>query len=73
MRPCIETALDCVLAVEGFALGGRIECFLVGKPAVGRGRPAIMFDGREILGVCHSNERMNAPNDYYSVVGEENC
>ena len=37
----IEEALDCVLAVEGLTLGGRIECFLLGKPAAGRGRPAI--------------------------------
>ena len=38
--PCAG-ALECVLAVEGLELGGRIECFLVAKPAVGRGRLAI--------------------------------
>ena len=38
--PCAG-ALECVLAVEGLELGGRIECFLVAKPAVDRGRPAI--------------------------------
>lgn len=39
--PCVGGALDCVLAVEGLELGGRIKCFLVCKPAAGRGRPAI--------------------------------
>lgn len=38
---CIEEALDWVLAIEGRTIGGRIECFLPGKPAAGRGRPAI--------------------------------
>lgn len=39
--PCDAEIFDCVLAVDGRMLGGRIECFLVGKPAPGRGRPAI--------------------------------
>lgn len=38
---CIEEALDWVLVVEGLTIGGRIECFLLGRP--GRGRPAIDF------------------------------
>ena len=40
--PCAG-AFECVLAVEGLELGGRIECFLVAKPAAGRGRPAIEY------------------------------
>lgn len=41
VRPCNGGALDCVLAVDGRALGGRIECFFVSKPAAGRGRLAM--------------------------------
>ncbi len=40
---CIKEALDWVLAVEGLTMGGRIECFLLGKPAAGRARPAITY------------------------------
>lgn len=44
--PCEVEMFDCVLAVDGRALGGRIECFLVGKPAAGRGKPAIRRGNR---------------------------
>ena len=38
-------ALGWLLAVEGLERGGRIACFLVGKPAVGRGNPAMRMLG----------------------------
>lgn len=50
---CIEETLDCVLAVEGLTLGGRIECFLVGTPAAGRGKPAIDCE-RSFAGIKYS-------------------
>lgn len=40
-RPWIVEMVDWVLAVEPLMMGGRIECFLLGRPAAGRGRPAI--------------------------------
>ncbi len=41
VRGCNTGALDWLLVVEGLERGGRIEFFLVGKPAVSRGRPAM--------------------------------
>ena len=40
-RACIAGLLECVLAVEGRALGGRIDWCLLEKADAGRGRPAI--------------------------------
>jgi len=56
-RPWVLCALDWVLDGGGLAIGGRMEYFLLGKRAAGRGRPAIetecagkLFGGKELRG-----------------------
>lgn len=45
-------ALDWVRAVEGLEFGGRIECFLRGTLATGRGKPAIAMLREAVLMVA---------------------
>ena len=39
---------DCILFVDGFESGGRMDCFCAGT-AAGRGRPAIVVEGDRFM------------------------